>query len=389
MKSIAVGTTTRADLGLLTPLIKLLSSDTEIDLKVLITGSHLLPEFGSTVNEIDFIPEREKVLLQVEMEDDSPGGVSKSLGAVLFQTTQILEELRPEILVLLGDRYETLGMAIAAQLTGTRVGHIHGGETTLGAMDESFRHSITKMSHLHFAAAAPYRNRIIQLGELGETVHLVGGLGVDAILQTKLISRERIEKELGIKFRERNLLVTFHPETLNLSSTTLQISILLEVLSQLINTTIIFTMPNADPGNQVIKKSIDQFVSAHSNSYVFDSLGSQLYLSCLSLVDGVVGNSSSGLLEAPTMRVGTVNIGNRQLGRLSASSVINCSPTKDAITEAIRCLYSQEFQETLKSVANPYGEGGASLEIYKILKSTPLDQSIFKHFNDLSPSVLD
>jgi GDP/UDP-N,N'-diacetylbacillosamine 2-epimerase (hydrolysing) len=384
MNRIVVGTSTRADLGLLTPLIKLLSSDTEIDLKVLITGSHLLPEFGLTVNEIDFIPEREKVLLQVELEDDSPSGVSKSLGLIVFQTSQVLEELRPEILILLGDRYETLGMAIAAQLTGIRVGHIHGGETTLGAMDESFRHSITKMSHLHFAAAVSYRNRIIQLGEMEETVHLVGGLGVDTILQTELIGREGIEKELGIKFRERNLLVTFHPETLNLSSTSLHISILLEVLSQLIDTTIVFTMPNADPGNQMIKKSIDQFVGDHSNSYVFDSLGSQLYLSCLALVDGVVGNSSSGLLEAPTLRVGTVNIGNRQSGRLCACSVINCSPTKDAITEAIKSLYSQEFQEKLKSVVNPYGEGGASSKIYKILRNTPPNPSILKHFNDLS-----
>ena len=384
MKRIAVGTTTRADLGLLTPLIRLLSSDNEIDLMVLITGSHLLPEFGLTVNEIDFIPEKEKVLLKVELEDDSPSGVSKSLGSVVFQMTQLLEELRPEILILLGDRYETLGMAIAAQLTGTRVGHIHGGETTLGAMDESFRHSITKMSHLHFAAAAPYRNRIIQLGEMEEAVHLVGGLGVDAILQSELVNREGIEKELGIKFRERNLLVTFHPETLNPSDTTLQISILLEVLSQLIDTTIIFTMPNADPGNQIIKKSIDQFVRDHSNSYVFDSLGSNLYLSCLALVDGVVGNSSSGLLEAPTMKVGTVNIGNRQSGRLCASSVINCAATKDAITEAIKCLYSNEFQEKLKSAINPYGEGGASSKIYKILKNTPLVPSIIKHFNDLS-----
>ena len=287
------------------------------------------------------------------------------------------------MLIVLGDRFEIFSAVAAAQLYRIPVAHLHGGELTEGAIDDAFRHSITKMSHLHFVATEEYRRRVVQLGESPENVHLVGGLGVDAISLTKILTKEEIESTLKIKFLKKSLLITFHPVTLGNLSSEFQIKELLRALVEVTDTTLIFTMPNADSDHNVIFESIRDFVATRPNSYAFDSLGQELYLSCLAQVNGVIGNSSSGLTEAPTFRIGTINIGDRQMGRIKAASVIDCEPTAEKILQALSKLQSEEFISSLAKVDNPYGDGGASESIFQTLKFTNLESLVKKNFYDL------
>jgi GDP/UDP-N,N'-diacetylbacillosamine 2-epimerase (hydrolysing) len=288
------------------------------------------------------------------------------------------------LLLILGDRFEVFAAATACLVTRTPIGHIHGGETTEGLLDEAFRHSISKMSQIHFVAAEEYKNRVVQLGEHPRNVHLVGGLGVDIIKNLKPHAKEKLENELGVVFRERNLLITFHPVTLEDDTSESYMNHLLSALSALEDTTLIFTMPNADTGSKNIFKIIENFVEKNENAYSFISLGSQTYLSLLSYVDAVVGNSSSGLTEAPSLGVGTINIGERQSGRLKAGSVIDCEPTQKDISRAFSVLHSDEYQDGLRSVINPYGEGGASARIVRIIKEVELENILIKRFYDVS-----
>ena len=283
----------------------------------------------------------------------------------------------------MGDRYEIFAAAIAALVAKIPIAHLHGGESTSGAYDEAIRHSITKMSHLHFVAAEEYKSRVIQLGEDTKNVFLVGGMGVDAIKEIELLSRKDLESSLGIEFQTRSLLITFNPATLESDSAEMQMRELLTALSNLRETTLIFTMPNADTGGLALMKSIQEFVLGNKDAHSFISLGQQRYLSCISHVDGVVGNSSSGLTEVPSFKKGTINIGSRQLGRLQSLSVINCEPDHVQIRDAIKVLYSEDFQLSLESVINPYGEGGASGKILEVLKNASLDDIILKTFHDL------
>jgi GDP/UDP-N,N'-diacetylbacillosamine 2-epimerase (hydrolysing) len=287
-------------------------------------------------------------------------------------------------MLVLGDRFEILAAVAAAMVARIPVAHLHGGEATEGAFDEAIRHSITKMSHLHFVAADEYRKRVIQLGEQPERVFLVGGLGIDNIKKLTLLDRPSLEASLGFKLGRRNLLVTFHSVTLENATSAQQMAELLAALEKLENTHLIFTMPNADTHGRVLFDMIKQFVSIHPNSRAFISLGQLLYLSCIQHVDGVVGNSSSGLLETPSFGKGTINIGDRQLGRLKAKSVIDCNPDRDSISKAIEHLYSSPFQAMLKTVRNPYGEGGASEKIVQVLQDSPLESILKKNFYDLA-----
>jgi GDP/UDP-N,N'-diacetylbacillosamine 2-epimerase (hydrolysing) len=263
------------------------------------------------------------------------------------------------------------------------VAHLHGGETTEGAFDEALRHSITKMSHLHFVAAEPYRQRVIQLGEQPDRVFLVGGLGIDNIKRLKLLERAELEAALDLKLSSRNLLITFHPVTLETSTAADQMAELLAALAELKNTLLIFTLPNADTDGRILIQMVDQFVAMHPNSRAYTSLGQLRYLSCIAHVDGVVGNSSSGLGEAPALKKGTVNIGDRQRGRLQANSVINCEPTRQSVEAALVKLYSADFQASLSGVINPYGEGGASEKVVKVIKRFEIDGIVKKSFYDL------
>lgn len=383
-RKICVITGTRAEYGLLRWIMQGIKDDPELTLQIIATGMHLSPEFGLTYRSIEqdgFAIDRK---VEMMLSSDTPVGIAKSMGLGLIGFADALNDLRPDLLVVLGDRFEIFSAVSAALVARIPVAHLHGGETTEGAFDEAFRHSITKMSHLHFVAAEAYRQRVIQLGEQPERVFLVGGLGIDNIKRLRLLDRTSLEETLDFKFGAKNLLVTFHPVTLETATARCQMAELLAALADLPDTRIIFTLPNADTDGRVLIKMVEQFVAEHGNARAYASLGQLRYLSCIAQVDGVVGNSSSGLLEAPSFRKGSVNIGDRQKGRLRAGSVIGCDPTRKSIAAALEQLYSAEFQESLHDVVNPYGEGGASEKVVETLKRYDLTGIVKKTFNDLS-----
>ncbi|TGL98090.1 UDP-N-acetylglucosamine 2-epimerase (hydrolyzing) [Leptospira barantonii] len=383
-RKICVVTGTRAEYGLLRLLIRKIQDSSKLELQIVATGMHLSPEFGLTYREIE--ADGFKIDKKVEMllSSDTATSVSKSIGMGTIGFADVWEDLKPDLIVVLGDRFEIFSAVSAAMIAKIPVVHIHGGETTEGAFDESIRHSITKMSHIHFTAAEEYKKRVMQLGENPERVFNVGGLGVDSIRSLDLMNQADLETSMGFKFGTKNLLVTFHPETLDAKSPKEQFDELLKALDRLPNISIIFTLPNADTGSREIIQSIHNFVGTRKNSIAFASLGQRRYFSCIRFIDGVIGNSSSGLLEIPTFQKGTVNIGGRQKGRLKAESVIDCEPEESSILRAIEKLYSKEFQNGLSTVKNPYGEGNASSKIMDVLENISLDQILKKKFFDLS-----
>ena len=384
-RKILVVTGSRAEFGLLQFLMKEIEKEKSLELQIIATGSHLSREHGFTVNEIKekgFSPNLE---IDLNLHNDTSDSISNSIGIGIKEFTKAYQILSPDIIVVLGDRYEILSAAISALISKLPLAHIHGGEVTEGAFDEAIRHSVTKMSHLHFVANDVYKKRVIQLGELPQNVYTVGGLGVDTLKKTTVLIKEDLEKSLGCAFLDKNLLITIHPVTLNETDSNGELKELLEALDEFKGKRLIFTLPNADPGNQSIRKLIEEFVMRHPNARSYESLGSQKYLSCLAYVDGVVGNSSSGIIEAPSFKIATVNIGDRQKGRLMANSIINCNFKKNEIKRSIEKIYSSKFQSQLKNTINPYGEGGATEKIVKILKTVKLKGLIKKPFYDLGP----
>ena len=384
MKKICVITGTRAEYGLLYWLVKGIKDDPGLELQIVVTGMHLSPEFGLTFKEIE--EDGFKIDKKVEMllSADTPSSIAKSTGLGMIGFADAFNELQPDIVLIIGDRYEVFSAAFSAFTVRIPIGHIHGGETTEGAFDEAIRHSITKMAWWHFVAAEEYKNRVIQLGEDPRRVHLVGGMGVDCINKTVLLGKAKLEKLIGFKFGNKNLLVTYHPATLEKNTSKQSFQALLDVLDKLEDIKLIFTEPNADTEGRVIKQMIADFVSMHRDrSISFASMGRLNYLSTLQFVDAVVGNSSSGLTEAPTFKIGTINIGDRQKGRLEADSVIDCDPNLKAINKAIEKLYSKEFQEKLMKVQNPYGDGRAVEKIIDVLNNQPLPEELKKEFYNL------
>ena len=384
MKKICVITGTRAEYGLLYWLVKGIKDDPGLELQIVVTGMHLSPEFGLTFKEIE--EDGFKIDKKVEMllSADTPSSIAKSTGLGMIGFADAFNELQPDIVLIIGDRYEVFSAAFSAFTVRIPIGHIHGGETTEGAFDEAIRHSITKMAWWHFVAAEEYKNRVIQLGEDPRRVHLVGGMGVDCINKTVLLGKAKLEKLIGFKFGNKNLLVTYHPATLEKNTSKQSFQALLDVLDKLEDIKLIFTEPNADTEGRVIKLMIADFVSMHRDrSISFASMGRLNYLSTLQFVDAVVGNSSSGLTEAPTFKIGTINIGDRQKGRLEADSVIDCDPNLKAINKAIEKLYSKEFQEKLMKVQNPYGDGRAVEKIIDVLNNQPLPEELKKEFYNL------
>lgn len=382
MRKICIVTGTRAEYGLLYWLMKEIQADPVLELQIIVTGMHLSPEFGLTYKEIE---KEFTITKKIEMllSSDTPVGISKSMGLAQISFAEAFEELKPGIVVLLGDRYEIFSAASSAMIARIPIAHLHGGETTEGAFDESIRHSITKMAHLHFTAAEEYRHRVIQLGEQPDRVYNVGGMGIENIKRLNLLSKEEFEKSIDFRLGEKNILVTFHPVTLEESTAKEQFQELLDAIDELEETHIIFTKANSDTDGRIINQMIDEYVAKNPAKAVgFTSLGQLRYLSALQFVDAVVGNSSSGLLEAPSFNIATVNIGDRQKGRLKASSVIDCSPRKSALLEALARVYSEDFQKSLPKVANPYGDGKASIQIVEILKNTDLAPILKKSFYD-------
>jgi len=382
-RKICVVTGSRADYGLLRLVMQGIKDDSHLTLQVIATGMHLSPTFGLTYREIESDGFHIDFKIEILESTDTPVAIAESMANALVGCAKAFDELKPDVIVVLGDRFEILAATSAALVAKIPVAHLHGGETTLGAFDDAIRHSITKMSHLHFVAAEEYRNRVIQLGESPENVFSVGGLGVDSINNLNLLDKEGLESSLGMKFLSKSLLVTFHPVTLEDETSEAQMKELLTALSVLKDTTLIFTMPNADTGGLILIKMIEEFVATNQHAYSFISLGHQRYFSCIAQVDGVVGNSSSGLTEVPSLRKGTINIGSRQHGRLQASSVINCEPNQRQIGNALKKLYSHDFKKSLEMITNPYGEGGASSRVVNILRDASLDGIILKTFHDL------
>jgi len=355
----------------------------KLELQIIATGMHLSPEFGLTYREIEKDGSHINKKIEMLVSSDKPNSVSKSMGLALIGFADAFEDIKPDWVLVLGDRFEILSAVTAAMNAGIPVAHLHGGEATEGLIDEAIRHSVTKMSHLHFVSAEEYRNRVIQLGEQPSRVFVVGGLGIENIVRLKLLKRKELEKFLNFTFGEKNLLVTFHPVTLERSTSENQMKELLSVLDDLKATNIIFTMPNADTGSRIIFTLIEGYVKTHTNCKVYTSLGQLGYLSCIKYVDGVVGNSSSGIIEAPSFKKGTINIGDRQLGRLKAKSVIDCKPTKKSISFAIETLYSDSFQKILNNVINPYEQKDSSKKIINILESISDKGILKKRFFDM------
>ena len=382
-RKICVITGSRAEYGLLRWVMQGIKNDPELNLQIVATGMHLSPEFGLTYREIEKDGFRIDRKVEMLISSDTPVGIAKSMGLGLIGFSDSLNELQPDLIVVLGDRFEIFAAVSAALVARIPVAHLHGGEVTEGCVDEAIRHSITKMSQLHFVAAEEYRQRVIQLGEQPEYVFLVGGVGIDNITRLKLLDRAELEESLGIELAEKNLLITFHPVTLEESTAANQMAALLATLGELRDTQLIFTLPNADTDGRMLIKMVEQFAAHHTNAHAYTSLGQLRYLSCIAHVDGVVGNSSSGLTEVPSFKKGTINIGDRQRGRLQAESVINCEPTRQSIAEALGKLYSADFQSTLKRALNPYGDGGASEAIIATVKNISLEGILKKRFHDL------
>ncbi len=382
-RKICVVTGTRAEYGLLYWLMKEIEEDKDLELQIIVTGMHLSPEFGLTYKEIE---KEFKIDKKIEMllSSDTSVGISKSMGLAQISFAEAYDELNPDILVVLGDRYEIFSAVSAAMIARIPIAHLHGGEATEGLVDEPIRHSITKMSHLHFTANSAYQNRVIQLGEQPQRVWNVGGLGIDNIKKLKLLSKKEFENSIDFKLNKKNILVTFHPVTLEDSTASQQFQNLLDAIDELEDTHIIFTKANSDTDGRVINSMIDEYVKNHSSKSIgFTSLGQLRYLSALQYVDAMVGNSSSGLGEAPTFKIGTINIGDRQKGRLMADSVIDCDSDTKSIKDGFKRLYSNEFKALLTDVTNPYGNGGASKKIKDIIKDIELDGIVKKSFYNL------
>lgn len=365
---VSILTSTRADFGLLKNLIHEIKKDKKFSVSVIASGSHFSKKFGETYREIikDKIKIDQKIVFK-SISDDVDR-ISQIFGKCVEKTTKILKKTNPDLLIVVGDRYEILASVISANFLKISVAHIHGGELTFGAIDDAFRHSITKMSHIHFTANKVYRQRVIQLGENPKNVHVVGGLGVDSLMKTKLLTKSELEKKYNFIFRKKNFLVCFHPETSTNVSTKKQINEILSALKELKDSLIIFTMPGADLGNKIIKKEIKKFVKINKNSFFRESLGQVNYFSFLKQVDAIIGNSSSGILEMPYFKKATLNLGNRQFGRLCSQSVINIRIKKNDILKSIKKISLPNFYKRIKNSKKFYGKGGSSKSIVKILR---------------------
>ena len=383
-RKICVVTGTRAEYGLLYWTMKRIQDESNAELQVIATGMHLSPEFGNTYKTIEndgFTIHRK---IECLLSSDTGVGISKSIGLGIISFSEAYTQLKPDIVLVLGDRFEIMGAVTAAMICRIPIAHCHGGEATEGLIDESIRHSITKMSQIHFACTKEYRNRIIQLGELPSNVYNVGGLGIENINKLDLLDREGFERSIDCKLKSNNYLVTFHPVTLDKASAETQFSALINSLDKLDNSLIIFTKPNADNDGRIIIKLIDKYVSKNRHKAVaFTSLGQLRYLSAIPFMTAVVGNSSSGLLEVPSFRIPTVNIGDRQRGRIQGDSVINCDSTETSIKKALDIAKSKEFRDNIKDKVSPYGEINSSGIIIEKLMNISLDGILKKKFYNL------
>ena len=383
-KTICVFTATRAEYGLLKAIIKALIADETFNIKVVATAAHLSPEFGMTCQEIEDDGIKIDRKIETLLSADTPSAISKNMGLTMIGFADYFAETKPDAFMVLGDRYEALAAVCAAFNARIPIIHLYGGDTTEGAADEAYRHSISKMSYLHFTSTEEYRKRVIQLGESPERVFEVGEIGIENAINTRLLSLKELSKSLGIELSNNFALGTFHPVTLENNSSEKQIKAILKALNKHKDMQFIFTKANADTNGRIINKILEDYCEKHERFYLFSSLGMLRYLSAIKHASFVIGNSSSGLIEAPSFKIPTINIGDRQKGRLIASSVICCKPTQTEIEKAVKKALSPEFRKIAAKTLNPYGDGKTSEKIVKIIKkffSKPID--LKKKFYDI------
>jgi GDP/UDP-N,N'-diacetylbacillosamine 2-epimerase (hydrolysing) len=383
MKKIALITATRAEYGLLKPLIKEIESDIELELELIVTGMHLSSHFGYTYKEIekDFKIAKK---IPINLFQNTALSNLKAMSQLQSDISDVFEDISPDFVVILGDRYEMLSIATCAMMLQIPIAHIHGGEITSGAIDDSIRHAITKLSYLHFVSTNHYAKRVIQMGEEPQRVFNVGSLGVENIKNIKLLSKEEFEKSINFKLKDKNILVTYHPQTLSELSAKEQMQELLNALEQFQDVGVIFTKANADEGGIIINKMIDEYVNRYPKRCVaFDSLGELRYFSAIKYTDAVVGNSSSGILEVPSFQKPTLNIGDRQTGRIKATSVIDCKVDAQNIKDALMMVFDEEFKKSLLDVQNPYESDTTSRDIKEHIKKSLKNKNFYKKFYDI------
>lgn len=386
MRKICVVTGTRAEYGLMSRLIRLINDSDKTQLQLIATNMHLSPRFGNTYQEIeaDGIKIDKKVPIIDDNAPDTAVETLYSMSRALSGFAEAYAVLKPDLIVVLGDRYEILAAATAALIERIPVAHLHGGEITEGAYDDAIRHSITKMSQLHFTSTEEYRKRVLQLGEQPDRVFNVGALGVENIKKLPLMSKEEIEKEIDFKIDDKTILVTYHPVTLGNRTAKDDIDDFVAALEEHKELRVIFTMPNSDTGGQFIVDAINSFVERNADrAKAYKSLGVLRYLSVMQQVAAVVGNSSSGLLEVPSFGIPTLNIGDRQNGRIAAESVYNCSSDKTSVFEGLDKVLSKEFRELAYVVRNPYEKANTAEEIFKVISTYPLDGLNQKRFYNI------
>lgn len=388
LKKIAVFTGSRAEYGLLYWLMKEIQSDADLELQLIVSGMHLSAEFGYTVDAIKSDGFTLNRTVEMLLSSSTGVGIAKSMGVGLIGFADALDQLKPDCLVILGDRFEALSIAQAAMVLQIPIAHLHGGESTEGAIDEAIRHSITKMSHLHFTSAEVYRNRVIQLGESPDRVFNVGSPAIENISRLTLLSQHELEQSLGFKLGEAPLLVTYHPVTLQENGGIESLHCLLTVLHDFLpQRKIVITFPNADMYGRELISLLQNFMSANKDSVLLtQSLGYLRYLSLMKMCGAVVGNSSSGIIEAPALGVPTVDIGIRQKGRIKPDSVIECGETVTEIRQAIDNALSFAHREKSRVISNPYGDGYVSEKIIKILKGSDFHSLLLKKFYDVESS---
>lgn len=382
MRKICIVTGSRAEYGLLKNLIKKIKRDKTIKLQIIATCMHLIPKFGLTYKEI--IKDGFKIDYKVKMPIPSSNSknITNATGLGMLGFAKAFSKLKPDLLVVLGDRFEILSASFAALSQNIPIAHIHGGESTVGAIDEAIRHSITKMSTFHFASTKEYKKRIIQLGENPKKVYMVGSLGVERIKKMKFLSKHDLEKKIKFKFGKKNILTTFHPETIGFQSQKKTFKNILLSLRKIKDTTVIFTLPNVDTGSDEIIKMLKNFTRKNKKKFkIFKSMGDELYLSAIKYSDLVLGNSSSGIIEVPSLKVPTINIGDRQQGRIKAKSIINSKSDYLSIKKNIKVAL---FKKNKLNFHNPYESKNTSKKIFEILKKTNIKNIIKKKFNDIN-----
>ncbi len=386
MLKIAVLTATRAEYGLLSSIIKRMNNDSQIEVRVVVTGTHLAPEFGSTYKEVE--ADGVEIDEKIEILDENDGAVamSRTMANALIHFSEYFDRRRPDALMVLGDRYETLAVCAAAMNTQIPIVHLYGGETTQGAIDEAVRHSISKMSYLHFTSTEEYRRRVIQLGEQPERVFAVGAIGVENALSLSLLTKAELEESVGISLKTPYIVATYHPVTLENESVESQIDAFLQAIERKSDYTYIVTKANADAGGRKVNQMLEEYAEDHQNVHVVDSLGVKRYLSALKYCNMVIGNSSSGITEAPSFHIPTVNIGNRQKGRSHAETVIDCKNDVESIVKAIDLGETKDFRQICLMAENPFEKPHVAESIVSIIKREMLDKPIElkKEFYDIS-----